>query len=258
MKRRNVILLIMTALIVLVLSSCSSEPGKTGNVSISFSGISRSVVAVPEGFDKDSYYWKYAARMVLTESEQNGGQTQSYDEEGAVFIHETVPGPQGTIGGFSEGTWDFLLFGYKRTGEEGSYTYNLVYSGETTGVQLVNDSENMVDVQVSPVTDHGNGVLFIDAANISFAPAGEIDEGSALEMSFTVRSVPGDEEQIGEGGIYSLVPGLYRVDVKYTVDEYTYAHGAVIATVYSNQTTMVSGTVNELKTYANIDIPDEG
>lgn len=258
MKVRLFSILIIASLLLAVLVSCTGSPELKHDVSVSFSGMSRSVTSATETLNKDVLFWKYAARKLLTEAEENDGQTPTYDEEGAEFIHEDTPGLDGKVDGFSEGHWDFLLFGYRRSGEEGSYTYSLVWCGESKGNTLVEDAENMVDVKVGPVTDHGNGTLFVNADDIHFAPAGEIDNDSELEMSFTVRSVPGDVEQTGEGGLFNLEPGLYRVDVKYTVDEYTYAHGAVIATVYSNQTTTVSGTVDELKTFAGISIPDEG
>jgi len=113
-------------------------------------------------------------------------------------------------------------------------------------------------VAIGPVTDHGKGSILVDVDHIHFAPAEGMDEGSEIEMSFTVKSIPDGVEQIGEGGLFSLEPGLYRVDVEFTLNEYTFAHGAVIATVYSNQTTTVFGTVDELQTFADIDIPDAG
>ena len=259
--KRVVVISLSVLILALCLLACSSGPEAT-RLSVSFSGGSRSIVSSNEGFDADDYYWKYAARKLLIEAEGQGtdlsGQTPSYDEEGAEFIHEDEPGLDGKVDGFSEGNWDFLLFGYRRSGEEGNYTYSLVYSGEKKAVSLVKDAENMVTVAIGPVSDHGKGSILIDVDHIHFAPAEGMDEGSEIEMSFTVKSVPDGVEQIGEGGLFSLEPGLYRVDVKFTLNEYTFAHGAVIATVYSNQTTTVFGTVDELQTFADIDIPDAG
>ena len=261
--RRFVLLSLSILVLVLCLLACSAEP-EAVKLSVSFTGGSRSVVPAYEEFDAGSYYWKYAARKVFLLSESNGerndlsAETPSYDEDGAEFIHEDTPGLDGKVGGFSEGNWDFLLFAYKRSGEEGNYTYSLVYRGETRGVTLIKDAENMVNVAIGPVTDHGNGQIFVDTDHIRFAPAEEMDEGSAIEMSYTVKSVPDGVEQTGAGGLFSLEPGLYRVDVMFTLNEYTYAHGAVIATVYSNQTTTIFGTVDELQTFVDIDIPDAG
>lgn len=259
--KRVVLLSVSILILALCLLACSSGPEAT-KLSVSFSDGSRSIVALNEEFDAGNYYWKYAARKLLIEAEGQStdlsGQTPSYDEEGAEFIHEDEPGLDGKVDGFSEGNWDFLLFGYRRSGEEGNYTYSLVYSGEKKAVSLVKDAENMVTVDIRPVSDHGKGSILVDVDHIHFAPAEGMDEGSEIEMSFTVKSVPDGVEQIGEGGLFSLEPGLYRVDVEFTLNEYTFAHGAVIATVYSNQTTTVFGTVDELQTFADIDIPDAG
>lgn len=259
MKGIKTFMFIASFLLIALAIACSVEPETSKNTaSVSFSESGRSIVSIQEPFAKENYYWKYAARKLLIEDGQNGGQTPSYDEEGAVFIHEDTPGLDGKVDGFSEGNWDFLLFAYRRSGEEGNYTYSLVYRGETKAVTLVKDAENMVDVKIGPVTDHGNGNMLVDTDHIYFAPAEGIDEDSAITMSYTVKSVPEGVEQTGEGGLFSLEPGLYRVDVMFTLNEYTYARGAVIATVYSNQTTTVFGTVDELQTFADIDIPDAG
>lgn len=259
MKGIKTFMFIASVLLIALAIACSVEPETSKNTaSVSFSESGRSIVSLQEPFAKENYYWKYAARKLLIEYGQNGGQTPSYDEEGAVFIHEDTPGLDGKVDGFSEGNWDFLLFAYRRSGEEGNYTYSLVYRGETKAVTLVKDAENMVDVKIGPVTDHGNGIILVDTDHIYFAPAEGIDEDSAITMSYTVKSVPEGVEQTGEGGLFSLEPGLYRVDVMFTLNEYTYARGAVIATVYSNQTTTVFGTVDELQTFADIDIPDAG
>lgn len=113
--KRVVVLSLSVLILVLCLLACSSEP-KTKTLSVSFSDVSRSIAASYEEFDADDYYWKYAARKLLIEDGQNGGQTPTYDEEGAEFIHEDTPGLDGKVDGFSEGNWDFLLFGYRRSG----------------------------------------------------------------------------------------------------------------------------------------------
>lgn len=253
--RKTCILLMVTALVLIVFASCSPEMWKNA-VSISFSSESRSINAVPESFDKDSYYWKYAARMTLTEASENGGKTPSYDEDGAVFLHETVPGLEGQIGGFSEGTWDFLLFGYKRSGEEGNYTYSLVYSGEATGVKLVKGSLNMVDVRTAPVTDHGNGYLFVDMDHIVFNPSSEKSQDVVdFTRTVTVTRLSDSLVVTSDDYLYDVQPDFYLVNIRFIHGGYIYAEGSVVATVYSNQTVTVSGNVNELVTFAALDIP---
>jgi hypothetical protein len=45
------------------------------------------------------------------------------------------------------------------------------------------------------------------------------------------------------------------VNIRFIHGGYIYAEGSVVATVYSNQTVTVSGNVNELVTFAALDIP---
>lgn len=253
--KRVVVLSLSVLILALCLLACSSEP-KTKTLSVSFSDVSRSIAASYEEFDADDYYWKYAARKLLIEDGQNGGQTPSYDEEGAVFIHEDTPGLDGKVDGFSEGNWDFLLFGYRRSGEEGNYTYSLVYRGEKKAVPLVKDAENMVTVVIGPVADHGNGKIFVDSENITFAPKEETEVGD-LEKSIVVVRLSDGQPVQSESGTYELEPGVYVVGVKFSLNGYIYAEGSVIVNVYSNQTVIVSGAVDELVTFVSLDTPDQ-
>ena len=253
--KRVVVISLSVLILALCLLACSSDPsGKT--LSVSFSDVSRSIATSYEEFDTDDYYWKYAARKLLIEDGQNGGQTPTYDEEGAVFIHEDTPGLDGKVDGFSEGNWDFLLFGYRRSGEEGNYTYSLVYSGEKKAVSLLKDAENMVTVAIGPVTDHGKGIIFVDSENITFAPKEESSVGD-LEKSIVVVRLSDGQPVQSEGDTYEVEPGVYVVGVKFSLNGYIYAEGSVVANVYSNQTVTVAGEVNELVTFADLDTPDQ-
>ena len=252
--KRVVVLSLSVLILALCLLACSSEPkGKT--LSVSFSDVSRSIAASYEEFDADDYYWKYAARKLLIEDGQNGGQTPSYDEEGAEFIHEDIPGLDGKVDGFSEGNWDFLLFGYRRSGEEGNYTYSLVYRGEKKAVSLVKDAENVVTVAIGPVTDHGNGKIFVDSENITFVPKDETEVGD-LEKSIVVVRLSDGQPVQSESGTYEVEPGVYVVGVKFSLSGYIYAEGSVVVNVHSNRTVTVYGEVDELVTFASLDTSD--
>lgn len=253
--KRVVVISLSVLILALCLLACSSDPkGKT--LSVSFSDVSRSIAASYEEFDADDYYWKYAARKLLIEDGQNGGQTPSYDEEGAEFIHEDTPGLDGKVDGFSEGNWDFLLFGYRRSGEEGNYTYSLVYRGEKKAVPLVKDAENMVTVAIGPVADHGNGQIFVDSEHIRFNPKDEAVVGELEESISVVRLSDGHPVQ-SESCTYVVEPGVYVVGVRFSLNGYIYAEGSVIVNVYSNQTVIVSGAVDELVTFVSLDTPDQ-
>ena len=257
--KRAVLLSVSILILALCLLACSTEP-ESPKLSVSFADASRAIVPHYKGFDADDYYWKYAARKLLIDAEGQGtdlsGQTPSYDEEGAEFIHEDEPGLDGKVDGFSEGNWDFLLFGYRRSGEEGNYTYSLVYSGEKKAVSLVKDAENMVTVAIGPVTDHGKGIIFVDSENITFAPKEESVVGDLEKSIVVVRRSDGQQVQ-SEGDTYEVEPGVYVVGVQFSLNGYIFAQGSVFVNVYSNQTVTVAGEVNELLTSADLDTPDQ-
>lgn len=254
--KRAVLLSVSILILALCLLACSSGP-EAGKLSVSFSDGSRSIVYFNEEFDAGNYYWKYAAKKLLKENEGlTSGQTPSYDEEGAEFIHEDEPGLEGKVDGFSEGNWDFLLFGYRRSGEEGNYTYSLVYSGERKAVSLVKDAENMVTVSIGPVTDHGKGIIFVDSENITFAPKEESAVGDLEKSIVVVRRSDGQQVQ-SEDDTYEVEPGVYVVGVKFSLNGYIFAQGSVVVNVYSNQTVIVSGEVDELVTFVSLDTPDQ-
>ena len=252
--------------LILLLCSCNSDSPSVNvantdkKASVSF-GDSKSVTAIVSPIDKEALYWKYAAQMVVQDSSENGGQTDSYDEAGAVFIHEDSAGLSGTVDGFSVGTWNFLLFGYSRSGSEGNYTYSLVANGEFKGKVLIDDGVNIVVVPVLPVSDssHGNGDLFVDGDNIVFAPKQtELSEIGVTNRTIKVTRLSDDQAQTGSDGHYYVLPGLYKVKITYSLGDYTYAVTSVIATVYANMTTTVSGSATELTTFVSIDIPEQG
>lgn len=231
-----------------------------------FTDSGRSLIAELQPFDKTKLYWKYAARKSLAADGQSmldgsglrSGETVSYNEAGAEFVKEDRSEGLDNVPGFSQGLWDFMLFGYVRSGEEGSYTYSLVYSGEAKTVQLKKDGANSVSITVSPVSDHGPGTIKVDFANIVFDPIQLETEGIAeLTKSATYRPLTSEESTaVPSDGIVEVNPGLYVVQVLFTFvindETYTYADGSVVTTVYSNQQTRVYGDLNELATSANI------
>ena len=259
--KKFVLLSLSILILALCLIACSSGP-EAVKLDVSFIGGSRSVVPAYEEFNADNYYWKYAARKVFLLSESNGerndlsAETPSYDEAGAEFIHEDTPGLDGTVGGFSEGNWDFLLFAYRRSGEEGSYTYSLVYRGETKGVKLIKDVQNMVSVAVGPVKDHGNGTILVDSENITFTPK-DVSVVGELEKSIVVVGLYDGQQVLSDDYRYEVEPGVYAVGVKFTLNGYIYAEGSVVVNVYSNQTVTVAGEVDELVTFVSLDTLDQ-
>ena len=260
-----VLLCLLTVMAVLMIASCSQESRTSSEelVVVSFDQNMRALVSALEDFDKDTLYWFYAARKtpgeggtMLDGSGLKSGETPSYDWAGAMKVKEGTG--LGTVSGFSQGLWDFLLFGCKREGTEGSYSYHIAYQGEITAVSLKKGGTNAVNVVVSPVSTTEKGTLFVDTDNIIFDPVQEETTGIAeFAKVVTVTRVSDDQPQESETTTYILDPGVYRVAVAFTYvieeETYTYAEGYVLSTIYSNLTTTVTGDLSELVTFATFE-----
>ncbi|MDD7161198.1 MAG: hypothetical protein SPF69_06855 [Candidatus Ornithospirochaeta sp.] len=266
MKKFTAILLTVIMVASLFISCDNSiAPTVTDEtVSVSFTeATSRSLTASLEKFEKDKLYWKYAAKKADTTG-LNSGATGSYDINGALWIYggsadTPTDDGLGSVANFSQGIWDFMLFAYKGIptgeGEASSTEYKLAYQGEVTGVSLKKGSANTVTVTVSPVAS-GTGKLELSNA-ISLKKAdGSIYNGDALTKVYTVTAL-GDTSAISpderETNVWTLDAGAYKVNVDFVKDGFTYASGSVVATVYSNITTTVSGNLAELVTKAEFD-----
>lgn len=260
MKRKNLLLILVAAL---VLSSffvaCKADieapSGELVDVTFAMDG-SRALSATLEDFDPDLYYWKYAAaKNAADTSGLNSGATEGYNggsearEAGALWIHEGVSGLSGTVPGFSQGLWDFTLYAYTNEGTSESPVYSLTYLGEAKAVSLVKSGLNKVHVVVSPAPE-GNGKLYIGETTLNPKKQGDIPSVSRF---LKVEDFNEHEYAPTSGTTYILPAGTYRVTVTYKASGITYADGMVIATVYPNMTTTVTGSVDELVTYAQFE-----
>ena len=242
-------------------------------VSISFeNGSARALSSNLEGFAPETYYWKYAAKKADS-SNLVSGQTATYDEAGAKWIKEgsqglgtpatqTTPYESYKVQGFSQGLWNFKLFAYKDVSTTETPDYRLVYSGETTGVLLQTNGNHRVDVVVSPAQT-GNGTLIVKITGddkIVLNPAsGTLNPNTKIRLGIE-KIVGATTTPVRTLGFidadYSnddLEPGTYKVTVQFTNDDATviYAAGSVVSTVYSNLTTTINGSLNEVVTYAD-------
>ena len=254
MRKGLTTLLVILLAVGAMLVSCKAEVGTPADdlVSASFElGSSRALSATLEPFNPDAYYWKYAASK--NEADTSGlhsGETAGYDispaarEEGAQWIHENVTGLDGVVPGFSQGLWDFTLYAYKDA--EGT---KLAYLGEATAVTLVKGGTNMVHVVVSPAPT-GTGTLYIGATSLK--PRESTDVPTVARF-LKVEDLDGHEYAPTSGTTYELEAGAYKVTVTYKTSGIVYAEGTVIATVYPNMTTTVTGSVDELVTYAQFE-----
>ena len=273
MKKSIITLLIIAMLACIGLVSCKNEVQTPAEelVSVSFDNDSgRALSASLEGFAPETYYWKYAAKKA-DGSNLISGQTATYNEAGALWIKEGKPGFSDTQGkykvqGFSQGLWNFTLYGYKWTdadldGQIDPEELQLVYSGETTGHLLkagTNDTHS-VSVVVSPAQG-GNGTLWVKITGedaIYLDRAMPIEAAANVKVKLTVKAIDAAEPIIDEfvTADYkpSLAAGSYMVTVQFTNDDggVVFASGSVVATVYSGLTTTVKGNLTEVVTYAD-------
>ena len=274
-----VILLAVGALLV----SCNANVEAPADelVTISFDNeSSRALSSNLETFTPGAYYWKYAAKKADS-SNLISGQTADYDsdpESGALWIKEGEPGFGETSGqvytpfkvqGFSQGLWNFRLFGYKKViGDNPATTevvetdfeyYLLAYSGETTGVLLKQNGTNLVKAIVSP-TQTGNGTLVVkitgsDKITLDPATPGLIPNTKIklkVEKITSTATTTVFEDFVTEDYNESLEAGTYKVTVKFTNDDASveFASGSVVSTVYANLTTTVKGNLTEVITSA--------
>ena len=225
-------------------------------VSVSFSdATSRSLAASLEGFDKDLYWWAYAAQKA-DGTNLKSGETADYGKEGEVQVwingdpNENNKG-LGSVAGFSQGLWNFKLFAYKGT----ATAPVLAYQGEIKNVSLIKGSDNKVVVTVSPLAT-GNGTLKINN-DITLKNFSEDAVATDIEKKYTVTalnstvSIPPTNTSGDEWA--NLPVGAYKVTVEFKKDSITYGSGSVVATVYSNLTTEVSGFLKELVTIADFE-----
>ncbi|MDD6042988.1 MAG: hypothetical protein PUB87_04445 [Eubacteriaceae bacterium] len=256
MRKFTAILMTVLMIAGLFVSCDNNAPVVDETVSVSFDeAVSRSLTASLEQFDKTQYYWKYAAQKADT-SGLTSGETGTYDETGAAWIKDVDSNGNrikglGSVAGFSQGIWDFKLFAYKSVGTD----YMLAYQGEVTGVSLKKGSNNSVVVSVNPIEGQEAGTLKIDD-NITFVPKKDGNPTTGFTKVYTVTAL-GSTDSInpvdGKTNEWSLSAGAYKVKVDFVKDGYVYASGSVVATVYSNLTTTVSGELNELVTEAVFD-----
>ena len=182
-KQFIVILLVCLALVGLTVS-CKNEvePVQFGKelVSVSFANDSaRGLTATLEAFDKQGYYWAYAAKKA-DGSNLISGQTANYGKTDEVHVWVKTDGsgnPVSGLGsggtsdyeaykvsGFSQGYWNFKLYAYKGYDTTTKAGKDLVYQGETLNVLLKSDAVNaegshLVSVIVNPVQSEGNGTM---------------------------------------------------------------------------------------------------
>ena len=258
MKKSLIILLVLGVLLTLGLASCKNEVQAPADelVSVSFEqAVSRALTATLQEFKKENYYWYYAAKK----ADSTGlisGQTTTYTVADAVAVKKDgTKGLDGQVPGFSQGSWDFLLFAYEEDPEATGATItkaDYTYWGEATAVVLKKNGANTVSVTVNPA-EQGQGTLFVDMEHIKLSEASSASHNTVAPLVSISCGEKTYEIEAGSNIKYKVDAGQWIVKVEYTDGDIIFATGTVLATVYPRLTTIVTGDVSELITYAQFD-----
>lgn len=252
MKKFTAILLTVIMVASLFIS-CNNSIAPTvtdETVSVSFTeATSRSLTASLDPFDASKYYWAYKA-IKKDNTGLISGQTSFAwikNTSGGVTPAEGDTGLSGvTIPGFSQGLWEFTLYAYTDVSDVSNL--KLAYSGVTQAV-LQKNSSNIIKVTVNP-NPTGDGKLIIDVSNI-WIIAQESDSNfhqNNFTKYVTVTSLTdGSNKTVPSNYTLDLPAGAYKVsvDIMESGKDLVYASGSVVATVYANMETTVSGSLNE-------------
>jgi len=197
-------------------------------------------------FDSSNYYWTYYAKKV-------GGGPATGEGSGAIGTDLTKE-----IGPFSQGAWEFTLYGYAKT-EDGKKTDVLVYEGTGSGV-LSKEKENSVKVAVE-ARKEGKGIIHVskdivlkDSNGVSYSPTGiivkQVGSDADTEIIFDVTN----------GNDIEKDSGYYAVTIRMVTDvngeKIVYASNTIYVNVYDGQTTTIGGTLDEATTSTKFEAED--
>ena len=251
--KKYIVLILSILLIAGVITSCDNKLSNNSNetVSVTFSSDdgTRDLTSSNSLFNVSDLYWKYTA----VKANDGTGLTQGATSEQRWIYggsdSTSIKKGLGVVGGFSQGLWNFTLYGY--SDNAGS---TLICQG-STATSIKFGSANNVNVQVKPITTGSvKGTLIINP--ITFTP----NQGSATNLTckYTVTSVGGTTEITGdlaseETISLSLQPGSYNVTIEFVdTNNFVYATGSKLVTIYNNLTTTLSGSLNELITSTGV------
>lgn len=255
MKKASYILLAMM-LIIAVFVSCKAEVIDDSDylVNVMFSSENNSKgLTWSRDFDPENYYWSYDAlkadkgpRTGTAEKAKVGG-----DEGKGGLLHD--------VGPFSVGTWNFTLYGYT-----GADRTKLVYEGHAQAF-LEKGSSNPVKVHVSSKDEQAGTILvskdisLTDGTNATYAPthfsiknakdsspAVDINNSSLQNLKFNTT---GDLS-------YTVKSGSYVVTIEMKEGSTVYSSSQIYINVYDYQTTVVGGSLDDVKVSTRFEASD--
>ena len=256
MKKASYILLAMM-LIIAVFVSCKAEVIDDSDllVNVTFSSDDNSKgLTWSRDFAPESYYWSYDASKA-----DNGPRTGTATkakvggDEGKGLIHD--------VGPFSVGTWDFTLYGYTDADRT-----KLVYEGHAQA-SLAKGSSNPVKVNVSSKDEQAGTILvskdirLTDGTNATYAPT-HFSIKNAKDSSFAEDTSNNSLQDLDfnttEDMSYTVKSGSYVVTIEMRNDDdsVVYSSTQIYINVYDYQTTVVGGSLDDVKVSTKFEASD--
>ena len=254
MKKASYILLAMM-LIIAVFVSCKAEVIDDSDylVNVMFSSENNSKgLTWSRDFAPENYYWSYDASKA-----DNGPRTGTAKD--AKVGGAAGRGLNHDVGPFSVGTWNFTLYGYT-----GANRKELVYEGHTQAL-LEKGSSNPVKVNVSS-KDEKDGTILVskdirltDGTNTTYAPThfsikNAKDSSSAVDTSN--NSLHNLEFSTAEDMSYTVKSGSYVVTIEMKEGSTVYSSSQIYINVYDYQTTVVGGSLDDVKVSTRFEASD--
>lgn len=276
MKKLTLILL-SVLLVASLFVSCKVEgndPGSRETATLRFrtDDETRALSSSRTTLDTSNYDWYYTAEKsdaYYNDENENsndgvtGEQTKVYPTPATGTKSEKTPVGttkqlDETVGPFSLGKWNFTLYAYVKGSDISTPDEpekNLVYIGSVDGFEIT-EKTTTIDITVQPQTGYGTGTLKVEKG-IKFTSNGTEYKATTVTVENLEKGAPADS--IKENGTesnywqYNCKSGSYKVTVSYKTENnnVTSASNTIYVNVWSNLTTTISGTLDEITVEAN-------
>lgn len=254
MKKASYILLAMM-LIIAVFVSCKAEVIDDSDylVNVMFSSENNSKgLTWSRDFAPENYYWSYDASKA-----DNGPRTGTATK--AKVGGENGQGLKHDVGPFSIGTWDFTLYGYRDPGRN-----ELVYEGAVQ-TPLAKDNNSSVKVHVSSKDEKAGtirvskDIRLTDGTNTTYAPThfsikNAKDSSPAVDINNS--SLQNLKFNTTEDMSYTVESGSYVVTIEMKEGSTVYSSSQIYINVYDYQTTVVGGSLDDVKVSTRFEASD--
>ena len=255
MKKASYILLAMM-LIASLFVSCKAEVIDDSDllVDVMFSSENNSKgLTWSRDFDPEFYYWSYDA------TKADDGPRTGTATKAKIEGENDKDGLDHVVGPFSVGTWNFTLYGYTNAART-----ELVYEGHAQAF-LAKGSSNPVKVNVSS-KDEQTGTILVskdirltDGTNTTYDPThfsikNAKDSSPAVDTSN--KSLQNLVFSTTEDMSYTVKSGSYVVTIEMKEGSTVYSSSQIYINVYDYQTTVVGGSLDDVKVSTRFEASD--